>query len=155
LTTDKPSLFIYGYGNPGRQDDGLGVLLAEHMEAWAKQADGISVTTDSNYQLNIEDAEAISAYDIVVFADATQEEIPDFRLEALHPSPSMEFTMHAVSPAFILHLCHQVFNKHPRAWLLHIRGYEWEFMAPMTDAARENLKKAEGFLREQAVGFRL
>ena len=29
-------ILLYGYGNPGRQDDGLGVLLVEELEKWSK-----------------------------------------------------------------------------------------------------------------------
>ena len=30
-------ILIYGYGNPGRQDDGLGIRLSEELENWAHQ----------------------------------------------------------------------------------------------------------------------
>jgi hydrogenase maturation protease len=148
LSNRKIRILIYGYGNPGRQDDGLGVILSEEIEKWAF-AEGIpNIQTDSNYQLNLEDAAGIAEYDLVVFADASGENISNFLLEELKPSPAVEFTMHAVSPAFILHLCHQVFEKNPRAYLLHIRGYEWEFMSGMTDRARSNLEMATIYLKD-------
>ncbi len=28
-------ILVYGYGNPGRQDDGLGVELVRRLEEWA------------------------------------------------------------------------------------------------------------------------
>ena len=59
-------VLIYGYGNPGRQDDALGILLVEKMELWAKENGLGFIDFDSNYQLNIEDAMAISEYDIVI-----------------------------------------------------------------------------------------
>jgi len=90
----------------------------------------------------------------VVFADASGENLEDFRLEVLEPSPALEFTMHAVSPAFILHLCHQMFDKTPETYLLHIRGYEWEFMGTMTEKATRNLEKAVAFV-EEFLGGRL
>jgi len=142
LTVNKPRILIYGYGNPGRQDDGLGVVLAEELERWALENKFAHLHTDSNYQLNLEDAAAIAGYDMVIFADASKEDIPHFSLEPLLSSEKVEFTMHAVSPAFILHLCHQVFNHEPVAYLLHIRGYKWEFMEKMTPSARDNLLSA-------------
>jgi len=148
LSNRQIKILIYGFGNPGRQDDGLGVILSEEIEKWSS-AEGISnIQTDSNYQLNLEDAAGIADYDLVVFADASGENISDFLLEELKPSPAVEFTMHAVSPAFILHLCQQVFEKNPRAYLLHIRGYEWEFMAGMTEKARINLEMATSHLKD-------
>ncbi|MCK4515905.1 MAG: hypothetical protein KAU31_11640, partial [Spirochaetaceae bacterium] len=69
-------ILIYGIGNPGRQDDGLGALLVEEIQRAAIPGASIPGTDhelsfDANYQLNIEDAEAISRHDIVVFADAS------------------------------------------------------------------------------------
>jgi hydrogenase maturation protease len=147
LNNQKLRILIYGYGNPGRQDDGLGVLLAEEIDKWAVTRSLSAIRTDSNYQLNIEDASAIAGYDLVVFADASGEEISDYLFEELKPSASTEFTMHAVSPAFILHLCGEVFDKKPEAYLLHIKGYKWEFMAETTDQAKQNLGKAISYLQ--------
>jgi hydrogenase maturation protease len=152
LTGNRKRVLIYGYGNPGRQDDGLGVLLAERIEKWANDEGLTDIVTDSNYQLNLEDAEAISGYDVVIFADASQADIPDYLFTPLEPSATVEFTMHAVSPAFILHLCHEVFNRAPETYLLHIKGYSWEFMNDMTPQAQINLEKAvefvKGFIKE-------
>ena len=138
----KPRILVYGYGNPGRQDDGAGVLLAEKMEQWVHRMQLNQVHTDSNYQLNLEDAAGIASYDLVIFADASREDIEDYRLEPLVASDKVEFTMHAVSPAFILHLCSEVFKRQPEAYLLHIRGYAWEFMGGMTEKAGYNVTVA-------------
>jgi Ni,Fe-hydrogenase maturation factor len=85
---------------------------------------------------------------LVIFADASHEELDDFRMDPLLASERVEFTMHAVSPAFILHMCKQVFGREPEAYLLHIKGYEWEFMAGMTEKAERNLMKALHFVED-------
>lgn len=148
MNNGKLKILIYGYGNPGRQDDGLGILLAEEIEKWASGQGFSNIHTDSNYQLNLEDAAGISEYELVIFADASREDISDFLFDELKPSAAVEFTMHAVSPAFILHLCHQVFEKKPRAYLLHIKGYAWEFMNEITDQAKLNLAGAIEYIKE-------
>jgi hydrogenase maturation protease len=130
--SNKPKILIYGYGNPGRQDDGLGIALAENIENWARKNDITYIETDSNYQLNIEDAARISEFDLVVFADASKEKIKGYAFTSLKPSPKMDFTMHSVSPAFVLNLCREVYEKIPSAYLLHVKGYKWEFMKAMT-----------------------
>lgn len=140
-------ILIYGYGNPGRQDDGLGILLAEEIEKWASGQGFSTVHTDSNYQLNIEDAAEISGYELVVFADASREDISDFLFDELKPSATVEFTMHAVAPSFILYMCNHMFEYAPEAYLLHIRGYEWEFMAGVTEKAKMNLDNASNYLK--------
>lgn len=163
-------ILIYGIGNPGRQDDGVGARLVEKLE----RAIGASVSVDStdegsarptspravheisydaNYQLNVEDAEAISSRDIVVFADAdagapgeTGDSDTPFRLYRLNPEPSASFSTHSVSAGGILALCHELYNTHPAAFMLGIRGYEWEFSAPMTRTAESNVDGAVQFL---------
>lgn len=147
MNSEKLKILIYGYGNPGRQDDGLGVLLATEMEGWARERQLSNIHTDSNYQLNIEDAASISGYDLVIFADASGEPISDFLFEELKPTAAVEFTMHAVAPGFILHLCSQVFEQSPQAYLMHIKGYEWEFMAGITADAQKNLGIAADYLK--------
>jgi hydrogenase maturation protease len=153
LTSEKLNILVYGYGNPGRQDDGLGVHLSEDIERWSRENGFGSLHTDSNYQLNLEDAANISKYDVVIFADASGEDMDDFKMEPLKPSAAVEFTMHAVSPAFILHLCNQIFEHTPQAWLLHIRGYEWEFMKEMTPKALSNLEKTETYLKDFLISL--
>jgi hydrogenase maturation protease len=136
-------VLIYGYGNPGRRDDGLGVALVDKLEKWSI-ANGIqNIDFDSNYQLNIEDAELISQYETVIFADASTENIEHCLLSAVNPSQArIEFTMHAVSPAFVLNLCNNIFKKFPETYLLHIKGYEWDFNEGISTEAKVNLNKA-------------
>lgn len=134
---------IYGYGNPGRQDDALGVIFAEKIELWAKENGFGFINIETNYQLNIEDASTISEYEQVIFADASKEEhIESFLYQKLQPSARVEFTMHSVSPAFILHLCESIFNRLPRAYLLQIRGFEWELREGLSIRASQNLENA-------------
>lgn len=138
---------IYGYGNPGRQDDALGVLLAEQMDSWVKENGLKSMEFDSNYQLNIEDALAISEYDTVIFADASIEDISDFAVTRVESCQKTEFTMHAMAPEFVLHLCQSLYSKFPDTFLLHIKGYKFEFLGELTKQAGENLNDALCFLK--------
>lgn len=153
MTRNPTKILVYGYGNPGRQDDGLGIKLAEEVDLWCNENHLVHIQTDTNYQLNLEDAAGIADYDIVIFADASREDIQHFCFDPLMPSEKTEFTMHAVSPAFILHLCKQMFNHQPEAYLMHIRGYEWEFMEDMTEKARANLLEAISYVKDFIIGY--
>jgi hydrogenase maturation protease len=62
MEQNRGKILVYGIGNPGRQDDGLGILFAEKIEEWLQNQGFINVEVTSNYQLNIEDAEKISHY---------------------------------------------------------------------------------------------
>jgi hydrogenase maturation protease len=141
-------ILIYGYGNPGRQDDGLGNELVKQLEEWVdtKGLEGISF--DSNYQLNIEDADAMAGMDLVIFADASTEDIEDFLLTPVTAETEVAFTSHAASPGYIVKLAGDLFGHQPAVYLLHIRGYEWEFREGLTEKARKNLLKALIFMKE-------
>jgi hydrogenase maturation protease len=151
LTGDTQKILIYGYGNPGRQDDGLGVMLAEEIERWSAEKGFVNIHTDSNYQLNLEDADTLARHDLVIFADASRKDIDTFIMEPLKASEKSEFTMHSVSPAFVLHLSRQAFNREPEAFLMHIKGYEWEFMGEMSEKARKNLNLAANYLKNYLI----
>lgn len=148
--TTKKRILIYAFGNPGRQDDGLGNRLVEELEPWLKDEAFDRVTTESNYQLNIEDADNIKDRDIVVFVDASVEDIKNIHLGIVEPSEGRsEFTMHAASPAYILALCIKLYQKHPETYLLQIRGYEWEFLEKLSPQAEQNLSMALSFIKER------
>ncbi|TAN37690.1 MAG: hydrogenase maturation protease [Verrucomicrobia bacterium] len=140
------SILIYGYGNPGRQDDGLGVLLVEKIEQWARGVGRTDLVFDSNYQLNVEDALTISNHDIVIFADATQTGSDRFAFRPLQPQATISFSTHAMTPESVLALCDELYYKRPSAHLLTIRGYAWEPNAAVTAAAAANLVAAQEFI---------
>ncbi len=139
-------VLIFGYGNPGRQDDALGVLLADEMQKWARENNMESIDFDTNYQLNIEDALTISEYDMVIFADASIEQIDHIKLTRVESNQKTEFTMHAMSPDFVLHLCQSLYNKYPETYLLHIKGIEFELEEGLTTNGETNLNLAFDFL---------
>lgn len=140
-------ILIYGYGNPGRQDDGLGIALTQKLETWVLENELPGVECDSNYQLNIEDAAAIAQKDLVIFADASEEDIEDFCLSQVDGSSKVSFTTHAASPGYIVQLCKEIFQKEPLVLLLHIKGYEWAFQEGLTKRARENLELAFRYMQ--------
>lgn len=143
----KFKVLIYGYGNPGRQDDGLGNYFVEKVKAWAEDSNLKNLFFDSNYQLNIEDAAEISDQDIVIFIDASTEDIDTFVLEQITPDAKVEFSMHSVSASYVVHLCNDIYDKTPKSFLLHIKGYEWEFMEGITKKAMLNLENAFAYMK--------
>jgi hydrogenase maturation protease len=61
-------VLVIGYGNPGRQDDGLGPAAALRIGSlgWP------NLRAFDGYQLNIEDALDVAAHDVVWFVDAAK-----------------------------------------------------------------------------------
>jgi hydrogenase maturation protease len=99
------------------------------------------------YQLNIEDAYTLKDCDAVVFADATAEGGNEPALVEIGPSAGIAFTSHEMSPASVLALCHELFGRAPRAYLLAVRGYDWEMGEGLSERARANLARATKVLR--------
>ncbi len=143
-------ILIYGYGNPGRQDDAIGSRFTELIEKWVEEQKITNIKTDCNYQLNIEDAATIAEYDTVIFVDASiVPEVEDFKLETIEPNDArIEFTMHAVSTAFVVDLCRKIYSKTPEAYVLHIKAYEFELIEKLTPKAEKNMMEAFEFLKE-------
>jgi hydrogenase maturation protease len=140
-----PETLILGWGNPGRLDDGLGPAFVEAVA----QLDPPGVVVDSDYQLTIEDAAEVARHARVVFVDADRVGPAPFRLERLHASErGPGFSTHGVSPAVVLSLSRDLFGAEPEAWLLGIRGYEFDgFGEGLSERARENLARAVASLR--------
>jgi hydrogenase maturation protease len=140
----QPSVLILGYGNPGRQDDGLGPAAAQRIEALARP----HITTIDNYQLNIEDAVDVAEHDQVWFVDAARTGPAPFIIQRLAPATSFDFTSHLVRPEAILAMAEQYYGGRPRAYLLAIRGYAFEFVEALTPLASNNLEQAVDMLTE-------
>ena len=152
MDSNNKKILFYGYGNPGRQDDALGIRFIEQMETWVDENGYKNISFDSNYQLNIEDADTISGYDIVFFVDASMEQLEGFDIsEVEFSNAQVEFTMHAISPGVVLSLCKQIYNKVHQTYLIHIKGLEWEleFDKGLTPKAEENLQDALKFIQEK------
>ena len=139
---------IYGYGNLGRQDDGLGILLSQKLEAWVSEQGLTGFEFENNYQLNIEDAAAIANKDLVIFADASEEDIEDFCLSVVDGKKELSFTTHAASPGYIVKLCDDLFNTQPLVLLVHLKGYEWAFREGLSEKAKNNLENAFRYMQK-------
>jgi hydrogenase maturation protease len=144
----RQKVLVLGYGNPGRQDDGLGPAAAGAINrlGWP------NLTTLDNYQLNIEDALEVAAHDVVWFVDAARVGDAPFSITEVSPSATVEFTSHLLPPAALLAIAQQYCDRAPPAFLLAIRGYEFEFVEALTRGGRENLRAALAMLTESIRG---
>jgi hydrogenase maturation protease len=134
-------LLIYGIGNPGRQDDGLGVRFVEHLEGMGPAP---HVTLEANYQLTPEDALQLVEHDVVLFVDATV--APDapgpYTIAQVLPASEISFSTHALSMGSLLALCQRLYGRAPRAFALALPGYAFEVNAELSPLASEHLQQA-------------
>jgi hydrogenase maturation protease len=144
MTGADPRILVYGYGNPGRLDDGLGPALAAALAAEAIPG----VTCDSNYQLSVEDAAAVAAHDVAIFVDADTAGPEPFWFDRIEPRRELSFSSHSCSPQAVLALAEDLLGGRAEAYLLGIRGYEFnEFGEGLSERAGANLGAAIEFLR--------
>ena len=138
-----PRVLVLGYGNPGRQDDGLGPAAAAEIG----KLEWPGVTACDNYQLVIEDAVEIAEHDVVWFVDAARNGAEPYGVRPLSAAPDIAFTSHLVKPEALLAIADRYFGKSPEAYLVGIRGYEFEFLEGLTDRASGNLAQAVALIR--------
>ena len=142
-------LLIYGIGNVGRQDDGLGIRVVERLQEAGVRA---GVTLEANYQLTPEDALTLSRHAAVIFVDATIEpDAPEpYALCPVSPASSAEFSTHALSPGSVLALCERLYGTSPAACVMAIPGYTFEVNADISWRAESHLERATADLRQIA-----
>lgn len=135
-------MLLLGIGNSGRGDDGLGWKFVECVEKFCYKF----IEFEFRYQLHIEDADTIGNYEVVVFVDASHEKIENgFQVSSCKPSDHYYYSTHAQDPGAILHLCNNLFNKFPKAYLVAIAGEEWDLGSSLSKTAMQNLKEALSF----------
>lgn len=135
---------IIGYGNPDRQDDGVGwhILknLSEQLGYQVPDDPGASIEisdprVDLMYVLQIypELAETVSQYNRVCFIDAHTSDIPDeISWGILSPEYEKSPLTHHMSPKTVLSIASTIYGNQPEAILVSVRGYHFGFMRSLS-----------------------
>ena len=130
---------LLGYGNPDRGDDGVAwhflhcLLRKYHKENLDLLDFEVFPLTNSvdiwfNLQLLPETSETIANYDQAIFIDAHTGEIrQDINLQIIEPKYLNSPFTHHITASTVLSLAKSIAGKYPEAWLLSIRGFEFEF----------------------------
>lgn len=145
MTGAGKRILVYGYGNPGRLDDGLGPAFAGEIERLGLNG----VTVDSNYQLSVEDSAQIAMHQAVVFADADLSCPGPFRFRRVIPKAHVSFSSHSISAEALMGLAEELMSSRAEAFMLGIRGYEFNrFGEGLSPGARRNLETALTWVRK-------
>jgi hydrogenase maturation protease len=136
-----------GFGNPAREDDGLGPAIAEEIERLAATHAIEGVTVDADYQLTVTDAATVAEYDRIVFVDASTNCREPFVLTKIEPERQESFSSHSISPEGVMGLAEELFGTDREAYLLEVRGYSFAmFREEITERARQNKREAVQYL---------
>ncbi|MDH3789967.1 MAG: hydrogenase maturation protease [Xanthomonadales bacterium] len=132
-------VLLFGIGNCGRSDDGLGWAFLDRIQQQAEFPEQV----EYRYQLQVEDAAMVSRADRVIFVDSYQGALPGgFQWAPCKPSRDFEFTSHVLAPAAVMYLCQDLYGKIPPAELLLIQGDCWDLDTNMSAAAHQRLENA-------------
>lgn len=127
------NLLIIGYGNTLRQDDGVGVKVAEAVAEM--NLPGVEVIT--RHQLVPELAECIAYARAVIFVDAAKVREGLVELKPVKAAAGAQILAHACDPGTLLALAERLFNHQPTAWSLAIPVENFgmgEGLSPMAEA---------------------
>ena len=132
-------VLLIGIGNPSRGDDAIGPLAIERLEALDLAA--TELLTD--FQLQVDHALDLVGRREVVFIDAAASGPEPFSFEPAVPAADASAMTHALSPAAVLDAFERVTEAPlPAAFVLAVRGYDFELGADLSAAAAANLDAA-------------
>ena len=139
-----PKILIFGYGNPGRGDDALGPELLESIEAQELP----DCEYQNDMQLQVEHVMDLKDRELILFVDADASCPEPFHFSEITAEKDDSYTSHAMTPHALLHAYHHVYGHNaPPAFLLRIRGYQFELGDPLSETAAANLEAATDFTR--------
>ena len=150
---------IIGYGNPDREDDGVGWRIVERLAAQLPGtviAQHILDTQPGDIpsllvalQLMPEYAETVAQYDRVCFVDAHTGAYPDdvnvVETQALFQSSP--FTHH-LTPDTLLALAAATYGRAPEGMVVSVRGYQFGFKETLSPATDELANQAVARIAE-------
>jgi len=141
---------LFGIGNCGRADDGLGWAFLDRIKPLLSE----NYDIEYRYQLQIEDAELATNYQTVIFIDAHKKTFEKgFVWETCYPKASKSFTSHALDPQSVLYLTESIYNKRPKAFILGVSGENFCLTMGLSKTAELNLSNALNFFDEKVLNL--
>ncbi|MCB0458583.1 MAG: hydrogenase maturation protease [Flavobacteriaceae bacterium] len=135
---------IFGIGNVGRKDDGIGWAFLDNLKA-----ENIDCDIAYRYQLQVEDAELLCNYEKVIFIDSSKEDIDNgFYFKTCESSDEFSFSTHQLAPQTVLFLAEELYQHSPKAFILGVQGYQWNLEQGLSEKAKINLDTAKTYLFE-------
>jgi hydrogenase maturation protease len=116
------NVLVIGYGNPLREDDGIGWRVVEEVENYQWAIVNCQLSTVATHQLLPELAEEVSEAELVIFVDASVEGEPGaIAVQELMPvEQEMGAFTHHFDPAGLLGYARDLYGRFPRAYLVTV-----------------------------------
>lgn len=152
LALDSPGapVVVFAIGNPSRGDDALGPHLLARLAAWLEgegRGEGFELVED--FQLQIEHVLDLEGRELALFIDAGTGTPAPYTFSAVQPLASRSHTSHALVPAAVLQVFHQINGvEPPPAFVLCVRGESFELGAGLSAVALAHAEAAWALLEE-------
>jgi hydrogenase maturation protease len=147
------SIWIVGFGNRHRRDDGIGPYAADRLKARFDAVAGVQVI--ALHQLGPELAEEIRTAAKVIFIDAAiGAQSKECSWRKLRPEMELRRLAHSMTAEALLGLTHLLYKQCPPAWMVSVQGSDFEFGEGLSAAGEANAKRAMEEI-ERIIGFHL
>jgi hydrogenase maturation protease len=146
-TSHSTDLWIIGYGNPQRRDDGSGFRVAGRLSRYFGQDRGVSVR--AMQQLDPVLVEDLKEAEEVLFVDATVQPTPEGRgwLRISPEGDGLPRETHHLGPERLLGLLQKIYGRCPKGWLVSVQGEDFGFGEGLS---REGVRRTRQVTREIA-----
>lgn len=144
----KHKTLIVGIGNTSRGDDALGWKFLDFIQE--NRPPGTDLCY--RYQLHVEDAEMLTGYSRIYFADATEEEFEEgYDIKACLPSDAHALTSHELLPETVLQLAESLYSHRPEAYVIAISGSRWGLGNGLSRKAFRNLIRLQEYWKKNLL----
>jgi hydrogenase maturation protease len=135
-------LYIVGFGNPHRRDDGIGSYIVRQLKSALKSYATIGFLSVRHPEPSI--VADLQGADQILFVDATIKELPDgWQLNRIEPELEMlPYTTHHFTPTVILGMIQMLYGQSPPAWVLTVEGCDFGFGRRLTSTAKKRARSA-------------
>ena len=136
------NLFIVGFGNPQRRDDGVGFYIVRQLKSALKSYDKIGFLSVRHPEPSI--VAELHGAGHILFVDATIKALTHgWQLNQLQPEAEMlPFTTHHFTPMVILGMIKMIYGQSPPTWVLTVEGCDFGFGRRLTAAAKKRARSA-------------
>ena len=142
-------VWVAGFGNEYREDDGAGVILARRIHEFLAGRAETEALLCLEHQLLPELAGELDV-DVAIFCDAdTQIYEEGFSIREIYPNPRLDgFNIHSMGPEWLLALAGKIGNRPKKAILATVSGERFDFSDTPTPTCLERVERAEKAFRE-------
>ncbi len=144
-----PPVLVIAIGNESRGDDALAPVLLRRLRAWVAErglAQDIELIED--FQLQIEHAADLVGRQAVLFMDAGMGTPAPYEFWRAEPDADPTPFSHALDPEAVLATYVQVYRETPPpAYVLCLRGEQFELGSPLSAAAAARIEPAQQFVQ--------